>query len=79
MPKMAEQLANHPSPVSQSSNKDGSKTRTCVTVVEAAAGTIVVVRNMVMLVMVSVDMAEEAKLKQASSKVPLQPEFIGQS
>ena len=46
---------------------------------EAAAGTIVVVRNMVMLVMVSVDMAEEAKLKQASSKVPLQPEFIGQS
>ena len=63
MPKMAEQLANHPSPVSQSSNEDIQKTRTRVTVEEATAGTVAVVRNTMIVVMVSVDTAEEAKLK----------------
>jgi hypothetical protein len=55
---MVEQHADHPSLVSQS-----SKTTTCVTIVEAIAGTAAVVRNMVMAVMVSMDMVEEAKLK----------------
>ena len=63
MLKMAKQLANHPSLVSQSSNEDGQKTRTHVTVEEAAVGTATVVRNTVMAVMVSVDTIEEAKLK----------------
>jgi hypothetical protein len=60
---MVEQHADHPSLVSQSSSEDGQKTTTCVTIVEAVAGTAAVVRNMVMAVMVSMDMAEEAKLK----------------
>ena len=63
MPKMAEQATNHPSLVSQSSSEDGQKTRTRVTVVDAAVGTTIVVRNTVMVMMVSVDTAEEAKLK----------------
>ena len=63
MPKMVEQPANHPSPVSQSSSQDGQKTRSRVTIVEAAAGTAAVVRNTVMAVMVSMDTVEEAKLK----------------
>ena len=63
MLKMAKQLANHPSLVSQSSSEDGQKNRTHVTVVEAAVGTTIVVRNTVMAVMVSVDTIEEAKLK----------------
>ena len=63
MPKMVEQHANHPSLVSQSSSEDGQKTRTRVTIVEAARGTAAIVRNTMMAVMVSMDTAEEAKLK----------------
>ena len=63
MLKMAKQLANHPSLVSQSSSEDGQKNRTHVTVVEAAARTASIVRNTVMTVMASMDTAEEAKLK----------------
>ena len=63
MPKMVEQHANHPSLVSQSSSEDGQKSRTRVTIVEAAEGNAAVVRNTVMAVMVSVDTIEEAKLK----------------
>lgn len=60
---MVEQRVNRPSPVSQSSSEDGQKTRTRVTIVEAAVGTAVVVRNTVMAVMVSVGTVEEAKQK----------------
>ena len=60
---MVEQHANHPSLVSQSLSEDGQKTRTRVTVVEAAAGTTTIVWNTVMAVMVSMDTVEEAKLK----------------
>lgn len=74
---MVERPANYQIPVSQSSNKDGRKTKICVTAVEAAAGTAAAMRNTVMMVKASVGKAEEAKLKWVSSEVLLQLKFIG--